>query len=647
MADGSVIIDGKFENKEIAKGIEETKTDLDSLEKEGINARDTLGKIGSVAGTAMKGVATAVGIASTAVGGLVAASVSAYADYEQLVGGVDTLFGDSSQKLQDYANVAYKTAGVSANEYMETVTSFSASLLQSLGGDTEKAADYANQALIDMSDNANKMGTDMESIQWAYQGFAKQNFTMLDNLKLGYGGTQEEMKRLLADAEKLSGIEYDISSFADVTQAIHVIQENMGIAGTTALEASTTIEGSLNSVKGAWENLLVGMANPDADWDTLIQNLVDTVTTAGENLLPAIERALVGVSELIDSLFPLIAQKIPEIVLDILPNLVSAGVGIVTSLMDGIQQNLPALAESAISIIDQLLTTILELLPQILEMGIQLIVSLAQGLAEQTPELVPQIIDCVILIAETLLDNIDMLIDAGIELILGLAEGLIEALPDLIDKIPTIIDKVINAITNNLPKLIQAGITLIIKLAEGLIKAIPQLVSKIPQIIGSIVSGFANYYYKLGEVGLNLVKGLWNGISDATGWLWSKISGFCSGILNKIKGFFGIHSPSKVFNEEIGKYLAFGLGEGFDDNLGKVYKQMQSAVDLETQKLSANLTNNQLIRTQLEDNRQATLQSIDDNKEIVVNTTTKLDSKVIARETNKANARQKLQYGLA
>ena len=530
---------------------------------------------------------------------------------------------------------------------METVTSFSASLLQSLGGDTEKAADYANEALIDMADNANKMGTDMESIQWAYQGFAKQNFTMLDNLKLGYGGTKEEMQRLLDKAEEVTGIKYDISSFADITKAIHVIQTELGITGTTAIEASTTIEGSLNSVKGAWENLLVGMANPDADWDTLIENLVDTVTTAGENILPAVERALVGVSELIDSLFPLIAQKIPEIVLEILPNLVSAGVGIVTSLMDGIQQNLPALAESAISIIDQLLTTILELLPQILEMGIQLIISLAQGLAEQTPELVPQIIDCVILIAETLLDNIDMLIDAGIELILGLAEGLIEALPDLIDKIPTIIDKVINAITNNLPKLIQAGITLIIKLAEGLIKAIPQLVSKIPQIIGSIVSGFANYYYKLGEVGLNLVKGLWNGISDATGWLWSKISGFCSGILNKIKGFFGIHSPSKVFNEEIGKYLAFGLGEGFDDNLGKVYKQMQSAVDLETQKLSANLTNNQLIKTQMEDNRQVTLQSIDDNKEIIVNTTTKLDSKVIARETNKVNARQKLQYGLA
>ena len=515
-----------------------------------------------------------------------------------------------------------------------------------MGGDTEKAADYANQALIDMSDNANKMGTDMESIQWAYQGFAKQNFTMLDNLKLGYGGTQEEMKRLLADAEKLSGIEYDISSFADVTQAIHVIQENMGIAGTTAKEASTTIEGSLKSLKASWENVLVGITG-EADWDKLMDELVTSATTVMENLLPAIQSALIGVSALIRDVFPLIAQKIPEIILEILPNLVSAGVNIVASLMDGIQQNLPALAESAISIIDQLLTTILELLPQILEMGIQLIVSLAQGLAEQIPELVPQIIDCVILIAETLLDNIDMLIDAGIKLILGLADGLIEALPDLIDKIPTIIDKVINAITNNLPKLIQAGITLIVKLAEGLIKAIPQLISKIPQIIGSIVSGFANYYSKLGEVGLNLIKGLWNGISDAAGWLWGKISGFCSGILDKIKGFFGIHSPSKVFNEEIGKYLAFGLGEGFDDNLRKVYKRMQSAVDFETQKLSANLTNNQIIKTQMEDNRQATLNSIDNNKEIVVNTTTKLDSKVIARETNKVNARQKLQYGLA
>lgn len=538
MADGTVTIEGSFENKKIVKGIEETKTGLNSLEKEGLNVRDTLGKIGSVASTAMKGVVTAVGIASTAVGGLVMASVSAYADYEQLVGGVDTLFKESSQKLQEYADEAYKTAGLSANKYMETVTSFSASLLQSLGGDTEKAADYANDALIDMSDNANKMGTDMASIQWAYQGFAKQNYTMLDNLKLGYGGTQEEMKRLLADAEKLSGVKYDISSFADVTKAIHVIQTELGITGTTALEASTTIEGSLNSVKGAWENLLVGMANSDADWDKLIQNLVDTVTTAGENVLPAVERALIGVSQLIDSLFPLIAQKIPEIVLDILPNLVSAGTGIVTSLMDGIQQNLPALAESAINIVGQLLTTILSLLPQILEMGIQLIVSLAQGLAEQIPKLVPQIIDCVILIAETLLDNIDMLIDAGIELILGLADGLIEALPDLIDKIPIIIDKLLHALANNYPKFLDTGIKLITQLAWGLIKAIPQLLSKIPQVMWSVIDTILTYMGHFVDIGANIVKGIWNGISNVTGWLWNKISGFCSNILNKIKSFF-------------------------------------------------------------------------------------------------------------
>lgn len=630
MSDGSVIIDTNLDNSGVEKGTSKLK--------------NTLSKIGSVAGTAMKGVATAVGVATTAVGGLVTASVNAYAEYEQLVGGVDTLFKGSSQKLQQYADEAYKTAGLSANEYMNTVTSFSASLLQSLGGDTSKAADYANQALIDMSDNANKMGTSMESIQWAYQGFAKQNYTMLDNLKLGYGGTKEEMERLLADAQKLTGVKYDISSFADVTQAIHAIQTELGITGTTAKEASTTIQGSLNSVKGAWQNLLVGITNPDADFDVLIQNLVDTVTTAGENLLPAVEQALMGVSQLIDSLLPIIAQKIPEIILQILPNLVNAGINIVSSLVTGIQQNLPALVQSTVQLINQFLTAILEMLPQILQMGIQMLTQLITGIAQTLPDLIPQAINAVITLVESLLDNLDQMIDAGIQLILGLADGLMNALPDLIDKIPVIIDKLISAITNNLPKILQMGVELIIKLAAGLIKAIPQLVSKIPQIISSIVKGFANYYSKLGEVGTNLIKGLWNGISNAASWLWSKISGFCNSIVNNIKSFFGIHSPSKLFADEIGKMLGLGLGEGFDDSLSSVYKDMQNAIKSENSKLTSNLTSNQIVKTQIEDNRQATLQSIDDNKEIIVNSTTKLDSKVIARETNKVNARRQLQY---
>lgn len=635
MSDGSVLIEINGDSKGLEKEINSA----------GNKVKSGFSKLGSIAGTAMKGVSVAVGAAATAVTGLVTASVNAYAEYEQLVGGVDTLFKDSSKKLQEYANEAYKTAGLSANEYMSTVTSFSASLLQSLGGDTEKAADYANQALIDMSDNANKMGTSMESIQYAYQGFAKQNYTMLDNLKLGYGGTKEEMQRLLEDAQKLTGVKYDISNFADVTQAIHAIQTELGITGTTAKEASSTIEGSLNSVKGAWNNLLVGITNPDADWDKLIQNLVDTVTTAGENILPAIKSALVGVSALVRDLFPMIAAEIPILVAEILPQLVETGVSILQSLMSGIQQNLPLLIDSALQIITTIVQAILQMLPQILQMGLQIIIELIKGIAEQAPTLIPQIVDCVFLIIDTLIDNLDLLVDAGIELLLAVTMGIIEALPQLIDKVPEIINKLFDALMRNLPKLIDAGVQIIIMLAAGLINTIPNLIGQIPNLIKMVFNALTVGFQAIWQIGKGIVTGIWNGISNAGNWLWSKISGWCSTIFDNIKSFFGIHSPSKLFADKIGKMLGFGLGEGFDDSLSSVYKDMEKAVNYENNKLASNLTNNQIIKTQIEDNRQSTLKSIDDNKEIVVNNTTKLDSKVIARETNKVNARRQLQYG--
>lgn len=597
MADGSVTIEFNGDTKNLDKDI----NGLESKFKNGFS------KLGSVAGSALKGVGVAVGTATTAIAGLVASSVSAYAEYEQLVGGVDTLFKTSSEKLQSYADEAYKTAGLSANDYMSTVTSFSASLLQSLGGDTEKAADYANQAVIDMSDNANKMGTSMELIQNAYQGFAKQNYTMLDNLKLGYGGTKEEMERLLADASKISGIKYDISSFADVTQAIHVMQESMGIAGTTSKEASSTIEGSINSVKGAWNNLLVGITNPDADWDKLIQNLVDTVTTAGENILPAVGSALVGVSALVRDLFPMIAQEIPQLISEILPQLVETGVSVINSLIEGIQQNLPALINGAIQIITTLLTGLLDMLPQILEIGVQVIPQLIMGISQQLPELIPKIIECVLLMVDTLISNIDLFIDAGLQLIIGLAEGLINAIPQLIEKIPVIIDKLIQAITNNLPKIISMGIRLIIELGAGLIAAIPQLIAMIPQIISSIINAFKSVDW--GSVGRQLLEGLLQGFSNAGNIIWEAIKKVGNSMINGIKSFFGIHSPSRLF-ADLGQYLPQGFAVGIDKdskeavksvnkmnkdvlkgfNFDGLYEKMQNAVNLETGRIATNLT---------------------------------------------------------
>lgn len=501
-------------------------------------------------------------------------ALQSYANYEQLVGGVETLFKDNAETVENYANNAYKTAGLSANEYMETVTGFSASLLQSLGGDTEKSAKYADQAVTDMSDNANKMGTSMESIQWAYQGFAKQNYTMLDNLKLGYGGTKEEMQRLLDDAEKLTGKKYDISNFADVTQAIHAIQTEMGITGTTAKEASTTIQGSVASMKSAWQNMLTGIASGNTEnIGNLVNNLADSIITAGQNILPRVQEIINGIV----AVLPQIVEKINEN----LPTILQSGVQILQTLINGITSVLPNLMPMVTNLITTLLTFLTENLPTIINAGVQILLSLVQGISQSLPKLIPTVISAVTTIVDNLLDNIDLIIDTGIQLIIGLAEGLINAIPRLIDKIPTIITKLINAITNNLPKLIEMGITLIVKLAEGLIRAIPQLVSKIPEIVASLVNGFGNYLSNMAEVGKNLVSGIWEGIKNAKDWLIGKVKEWCGNILDGIKNFFGIHSPSKVFKDQIGTNLALGLGEGFSNTMKDVTQDMSNSIPAE------------------------------------------------------------------
>lgn len=588
MADGSVTIEINGDSK----GLDKELNGISGKIKSGFS------KIGSIAGTALKGVTTAVGVASTAIAGLGVASVNSYADLEQNIGGIETLFKGSADKVIKNAENAYKTAGMSANQYMETVTGFSASLLQSVGGDTEKAADSANMALIDMADNANKMGTSMESIQWAYQGFAKQNYTMLDNLKLGYGGTKEEMERLLADAQKLTGVKYDISNLNDVFNAIHVIQGELGITGTTAQEAATTITGSIGSMKAAFDNFLNGSGTIDQLINTgltAIQNIVNAAGKLLPDLIQSIANATPQIVSTINTIFP----QILNLIMENAPTILNSIGQILMALSTTLMEYMPQILTLAMQLIQYFINGIITMLPQIIQMGIQLITQLITGIAQMLPQLIPQAVNAIITIVNGLLTNIDQIIDAGIQLIMGLAEGLINAIPQLIEAIPTIIENLINAIVNNLPKIIQMGIELIVKLAAGIIQAIPKLIAAIPQIIGAIINGLAQLPSMMLDVGKNLIQGLWNGIGNAASWLWSKISGFCSGIVDKIKGFFGIHSPSKLFNQEIGKFLALGLGEGFDDNLGKVYKQMKSAVDFETQKLSANLsttaTNNKML----------------------------------------------------
>lgn len=348
----------RLDSSEYENGVGKAKGTFSTLASGVKTGLATVAKVGAAAVTA--------GVAG--VTALTKMGVEGYAQYEQLVGGVETLFKESGNAVMKYAENAYKTSGLSSNAYMETVTSFSASLIKSLDGDTAKAAKVADMAITDMSDNANKMGTSIDMIQNAYNGFAKGNFTMLDNLKLGYGGTQEEMKKLLKDAEKISGIKYDISSFSDISEAIHVIQQDLEISGisyeeamarvasgeltiaeatalmgTTAREAATTIEGSLSMMKGAWQNLVVGMADENANMEVLIGNFVESTATAAENLLPRIEQTLKGIGDLITALAPVIADAIPSLVASVLPSLLSAGVSLVTALVGGVITALPAL----------------------------------------------------------------------------------------------------------------------------------------------------------------------------------------------------------------------------------------------------------------------------------------------------------------
>ena len=393
---GKIAID----NKDANQTIEET---TGKGEKAHSRLSGAFSKIGSAAKVCGKAVAAGMVAAGGAIIKIGKDAVASYADYEQLVGGVETLFKDSAKTVQNYAQNAYKTAGLSANEYMETVTSFSASLLQSLDGDTAKAAESANLAITDMADNANKMGTAMGDIQNAYQGFAKQNYTMLDNLKLGYGGTKEEMQRLLADAEKLSGIKYDISSFDDIVQAIHVVQTEMGITGTTAKEAATTIQGSVASMKGAWQNLLTGMADENQNLDLLFKQFVDSVVVVGDNLIPRIQallpRIVTGISQLASSL----SAQLPAIMESVLPSLITGAVNIVAALI----RQLPALIKSIIKsitttlktygseiqksgsdMLQKLITGITNNLPKIIEKAAQIVTKLVSGLANNLPKII-------------------------------------------------------------------------------------------------------------------------------------------------------------------------------------------------------------------------------------------------------------------
>jgi phage-related protein len=534
--------------------------------------------IGSSAIKVGKGLAVAGAAAATAVTALVSKSVGAFADYEQLTGGVETLFGAGGRSVEEYAqsvgksvsdiqgkydslmsaqnvvlenaNKAYMTAGMSANEYMDTVTGFSASLISSLGGDTNKAADYENSALVDMSDNANKMGTDMESIKNAYQGFAKQNYTMLDNLKLGYGGTQEEMKRLLSDAEKLTGQRYDISSFADITQAIHAIQTQMDITGTTAKEASTTISGSWGSLKAAFQNVLVGLTTGGDMFDQSLDALINTAVTFGQNIIPAIKGALSGIGYLIEGLAPVIGETIPPLINDLAPTLANSAVSLISSLVNGLTQNATQFSECLSNIIIVAVAGISTVVPQLLDAASKIVSNLMQGLTNSMPQIVNGAVTLVEGLVNGLVNNIPLLIMGAVQLVTSLANGLIENLPRIIDAGVNLITGIISASYSMMPQIIQGGMQLVVNLAVGLVRAIPQLIAALPRITGAIVKGFKSVNWF--DLGLQLIKSIWegiksigsemwNGVKEKTSELWGGVKNVVSEKLNNIKSAYDAH----------------------------------------------------------------------------------------------------------
>ena len=558
-------------------------------------------------------------------------AVGVYSEYEQLEGGVKKIFGDDvANEVIANANVAFKTAGMSANDYLDTVTSFSATLMQGLGENTDQAARYADTAIRNMADNANTFGTDMASIQNAYQGFAKQNYTMLDNLKLGYGGTASEMARLVNESGVL-GSEMKVTAqtvkeipFYQLIEAIDKTQERMGIMGTTTKEAAGTIQGATGSMQAAWKNLLKGLVDENSDFEQLTKDFIGTlISEDGKGgmigtLIPRISTVITGISKaistllpnLIDKTVPIIMENIPVIVnavetalqnivdvipsilpmfeelisqaisviVSLLPKLVDAGVKIVISILNGIKNAIPSLLKELPNLITGIVDTIANNLSLIIDVALQIVSALAKGLIEAIPVLVDAIPEIISALIDAILSAIPMIIDCGVQLLTALVDNLPAIITGIVAAIPLIVNGIVNAVTNNIPMIVNAGFQLFMGLIGALPQIIVEIVKSIPDIVVGIFDAFIESVPMMFEAGVELIKGLWEGIKSVGSWLWDNISGFCSDIVGGICDFFGISSPSKLFRDKIGKNLALGIGEGFTDEMQAVSSDMIDSI---------------------------------------------------------------------
>ena len=544
-------------------------------------------------------------IATAGLGKMLGKSLMEGGAMQQSLGGIETLFKDSASAVIKNADQAYRTAGMSANQYMETVTGFSASLLQGLAGDTQKAGQVADMALTDMSDNANKMGTEMESIKNAYQGFAKQNYTMLDNLKLGYGGTRTEMERLLKDAQKISGVKYDISNLADVYSAIHVIQNELGITGTTAKEAATTLSGSLASMKAAFSNVLANLA--------LGQELGPSLTALGEtvytflvgNLLPMVGNVLSALPQVISGALSMAIQSlnlaasnaegilkmgvdlvtgIGTAIITAAPQLLGAAVKLVTALGNAIMAtNWGQMAQNTINsmrgsldgaaaqilgtdgeIVGAMLNAIASRLPDILAKGGEMLNTLVSGILGALPGLTASALQLLISFVNQLISGLPQILSTGKTILQNVVQGISSVLPSMLDSAGQAIGMLLKGIVQNLPNIIKAGFDLVVSLITGLGNAAPNLLSGARSLLQNVVSAAKGISW--GQVGRDIVSGLINGIGAMGSALWNAARNLARQALNAIKGALGIRSPSKVMRDEVGKWIPSGVAVGIQAN---------------------------------------------------------------------------------
>lgn len=532
-----------------------------------------LEKVSSTAKTVATGIAVAIGAGATAIGALTKQAVESYSDYEQNAGGIKKLYGDAYNTVMQQAVNAYKTSGMSANQYMETATSFSASLIKSTKN-SEIAAKQTDVAMKAISDNWNTFGGDLESITNAYKGFSKQNYTMLDNLKLGYGGTKEEMEKLIKDANEYAksigqASDLSIDSFSDIVTAIELIQEKQGVAGTTAKEAQTTIQGSLNMTKMAWENLLVAFGNTEVEGylDNIgeaVDAFVSSAKTAFENILPVIEKALEGIAQAIETIIPIISAELPTMIENLLPSLLKSATSLVSGLLTALPTILKVLIESiptifstlitetpwnslstalqecltsAFSIIQDVASTVFEWftgdgLSQMIQSGVQWIVGLSQGLVEGIPNLLAQALPMILQFAESLRANFGTIVDAGIQVLQNLVQGIANGIPTMIEYLPTIISEFCGLINDNMPKILEAGFNMLVTLAQGIINAIPTLISHIPEIFAAIIDVWTALNWI--DMGKNVIKWITDGIKN----LFSNIPNVLKNIGDTAKGWF-------------------------------------------------------------------------------------------------------------